>query len=144
MHDTTERPHLVQQTFIRCSQDALRKALTRADRMAACHFSCQRAEGDAAEGDATRFLRADGSTMLTQRTTRIESLSPSEMTLEPYWADRAPSRVVFASRRRARCMLTTAHDALPEGQAGVREGRARWARSLKSWLETGVPRQMDG
>lgn len=139
MLDATDRPDFVQQTFIRCSQDALWQALTRADRMAAYHFACARAEGDAADGGTTRFLRADGSTMLTQSTTRIEPQSLLEMTFEPAWGDdRTPSRVVFrVAAEGPVCRLTTEHYGLPPAQDGVKEGWARWASSLKSWLETG-------
>lgn len=139
MLDTTDRPDFVQETFIRCSQEALWQALTQADRMAAYHFACAAAEGDAAAGGVTRFRRADGSTMLTQRTTRIEPQSLLEMTFEPDWGDdRTPSRVVYrVTAEGPVCRLTTEHYDLPPAQAGVKEGWARWASSLKSWLETG-------
>jgi uncharacterized protein YndB with AHSA1/START domain len=141
MLDTADMPAFVQQTFIRCSQDALWDALTRADQMAAYHFACSRAEGDAAPGGQTRFLRADGTTMLTKKTLRIEPKSLVEMSFEPRWGeDGTPSRVVFrVAGEGPFCKLTTEHYDLPEAQAGVREGWARWASSLKSWLETGAP-----
>jgi len=144
MLDTTDTPAFVQQTFIRCSQDALWEALTRADRMAAYHFACARAEGDAGPGGQTRFLRADGSTMLTQKTLRIAPKSRLEMSFEPDWGeDRTASRVVFhVAVEGPYCKLTTEHYDLPDAQVGVREGWARWASSLKSWLETGTPIRM--
>jgi len=145
MLDATAAPDFVQQTFIRCSLDALWDALTRADQMAAYHFACSAAEGDASEGAETRFLRADGSTMLTQRTTRIEPRSLLEMTFEPNWgADAKASRVVYrVDVEGPLCRLTMEHYDLPAGQDGVKEGWARWASSLKSWLETGDALKME-
>ncbi len=139
MRDTADTPDFVQETFIRCTQEALWEALTRADLMAAYHFACSTAEGDAAEGVATTFRRADGSVMLVQTTTRIAPMSLIEMTFEPRWSeDATPSRVIFrVAAEGDYCRLTTEHHALPEAQAGVKEGWARWASSLKSWLETG-------
>ena len=144
MLDSKDAPDFVQQTFIRCDLDALWDALTRADHMAAYHFACSIAEGDAAEGVETRFLRADGSTMLTQRTTRIEPKSLLEMTFEPSGGgDTKASRVVSrVDVEGPLCRLTMEHYDLPAGQEGVKEGWARWASSLKSWLETGSALKM--
>lgn len=140
MLDTT-RPDFVLHTYIRCSQDALWTALTDAGQMAAYHFACSRARGDAAPGTATEFLRADGSTMLVQRTTAMDPKTRLEMTFEPHFAaSDTPSRVVFVVEPEGEtCKLTCEHYDLPPGQDGVREGWARWAASLKSWLETGQP-----
>lgn len=145
MLDTTENPDFVQETFIRCSQDALWDALTKADQMAAYHFACSIAEGDAADGVETRFIRQDGSTMLTQRTTRIDPKSLIEMTFEPnFGAGTAKSRIVYkVAAEGAQCRLTCEHYDIPEGQDGVKEGWARWASSLKSWLETGTAMKLD-
>lgn len=138
------KPDFVHQTFIRCSQDALWEALTRADQMAAYHFACSAAEGDAAEGVATRFLRDDGSLMIAQRTLRIDPKSRIEMTFEPSFGDNHdPSRVVYRIEAEGpHCKLTCEHYEIKPGQEGVREGWARWAASLKSWLETGQAMKM--
>jgi DNA-binding transcriptional ArsR family regulator len=56
------KPDFMMQTFIRCSQDALWDALTRADQMAAYHFMCNEVHGDALPGNVTRFVRPDGAT----------------------------------------------------------------------------------
>jgi hypothetical protein len=40
------------------------------------------------------------------------------------------------------CKLTIEHYDIPEGQDAVREGWARIAASLKSWLETGTPMKL--
>ena len=139
MLDTTPKPDFVLNTFIRCDLDTLWEALTRADQMAAYHFACSVARGDAAPGEATEFIRQDGSVMLTQRTTAMEPKTRLEMTFEPNWSGGAePSRVVFLLAEEGPvCKLTCEHYDIPKGQDGVREGWARWAASLKSWLETG-------
>jgi len=139
MLDTADIPIFVHQTFIRCSQDALWDALTRADQMAAYHFACSAVEGDAAEGAETRFLREDGSLMIAQRTTRLDPKTLVEMTFEPRFGDNhAASRIVYRIEPEgAQCKLTMEHYDLQPGQEGIKEGWARWAASLKSWLETG-------
>jgi DNA-binding transcriptional ArsR family regulator/uncharacterized protein YndB with AHSA1/START domain len=141
MLDTEKKPDFVMETLIRCTQDALWDALTKADQMAAYHYHCRAARGDAAPGGTTEFLRADGSTMLTQRTLAIEPKSRIEMSFEPNWGDSsASSRVVFRlAAEGALCKLTCEHYDLPPEQMGVREGWMRWGSSLKSWLETGTP-----
>ena len=147
MLDTGPKPDFVHQTFIRTTQDALWDALTRADHMAQYHFASASAEGDVtADGDAMTIKRQDGSTMLVQRALSLTPKSRLEMTFEPNWGDgdRTASRIVFLIEAEgAQCKLTCEHYELPAGQEGVREGWARWASSLKSWLETGRPIRME-
>ena len=142
MLDMTPKPDFVHQTLIRCSQDALWDALTRADQVAQYHFMCSAADGDMiAPGDAQRMIRADGSTMLVQRATTLTPKTRIELTFEPNWEGGAEaSRVVFLiDPEGPHCKLTVEHYDIPEGQDGVREGWARQIASLKSWLETGTP-----
>lgn len=96
MFDTEMKPDFIHQTFIRCTQDALWDALTTAEQVAAYHFMCDAAEGDAVVGQPMNMIRKDGSTMLTQVTTALEPKSRIEMTFEPNWEGGAEtSRVVF-------------------------------------------------
>ncbi len=141
MFDTEMKPDFIHQTFIRCTQDALWDALTTAEQVAAYHFMCDAAEGDAVVGQPMNMIRKDGSTMLTQVTTALEPKSRIEMTFEPNWEGGAEtSRVVFLIDAEGdHCKLTCEHYEIPEGQDGVREGWARQMASLKSWLETGKP-----
>src|SRR6056297_1459068 len=141
MFDTVQIPDFVQETFIRCTRGALWDALTKADRMAACHFACTTVEGDAFEGVATTFRRPDGAPMLVQTTSRVEPRSLIEMTFEPKWYDGAPpSPVVYRIAEEGPvCKLTIEHETLPATRQGMRDYHARWASSLKSWLETGRP-----
>ena len=146
MLDTLEKPDFVHQTFIRCSQDALWDALTKADQIAAHHFACNDATGDAAVGVPSKTLGSDGSTMLTQTTLVLDPKSRIEQTFEPNWpgVDKTPSRVVFLIEAEGdHCKLTVEHYELPEEEQGVREGWARFSASLKSWIETGEPIKLE-
>ncbi len=135
------KPDFMTQTFIRCSQDALWDALTDPKQMAAYHFACNAADGGAQEGETVRFLRQDGSIMLSQAVTKLDPKSRIEMTFEPNFTN-APSpasRMVYLIAAEGdACKLTIEHYDIPEGQDGVKEGWARLAASLKSWLETGT------
>ncbi|MDD9923785.1 MAG: metalloregulator ArsR/SmtB family transcription factor [Boseongicola sp.] len=141
MLDTAKKPDFVHQTMIRCTQDALWDALTKADQLAQYHFMCDVAEGDAIVGQPTKMIRADGSVMLTQVTTKLEPKTRIEMTFEPNWeGSTETSHIVFMiDPEGPHCKLTCEHYEIPEGQEGVAEGWARHVASLKSWLETGEP-----
>lgn len=147
MLDASDKPDFIHQTFIRCTQDALWDALTRADQIAQYHFACDRAEGDAEVGAPTRMLRKDGSTMLTQTTTKLDPKTRIESTFEPNFVDgdSTVSHVVFLIEPEGeRCKLTCEHYDIPPAHQSVREGWARQVASLKSWLETGKPIKLDG
>ncbi len=145
MFDTDMKPDFVHQTMIRCTQDALWDALTKADQVAAYHFMCSAAEGDAVEGETMRILRQDGSLMLAQTTTRLEPKSRIEMTFEPNWGELTEtSEIVFQIDVEGPfCKLTCEHYQIPAGQEGVADGWMRHIASLKSWLETGEPIKVD-
>ncbi|MEL7099611.1 MAG: metalloregulator ArsR/SmtB family transcription factor [Pseudomonadota bacterium] len=144
--DSEMKPDFVHQTSIRCTQDALWDALTKADQLAAYHFMCNTATGDAEVGQPTDMIRADGSLMLRQTTTRLEPKTRIEQTFEPHWTGNdAHSRIVFLIQPEGEhCLLTCEHYEIPEGQDGVKEGWARHIASLKSWLETGQPIKVEG
>ncbi|MGS4944155.1 ArsR/SmtB family transcription factor [Meridianimarinicoccus sp. RP-17] len=139
MHDTDAKPDFVLQTFIRCSQDALWDALTRADQMAAWHFMAHRVDR---EGDCFDYRFADGSLMLRSRAIEITPKTRIVATFEPQWeGGGAPSRTVFRIAAEGdHCSLTVEHYGLTfpvlPGE-GVSDGWARWAAGLKTWLETG-------
>ncbi len=143
MQDRKTKPDFMTQTFIRCTQDALWEALTDPDKMAATHFLCDRVEAD---GGAHAWIRADGSTMLTQTYTKLTPKSRIEATFEPafFGPDAKASHMAFEIEGEGPyCKLTILHYALPAGQEGVGEGWARFAASLKSWLETGTALKME-
>lgn len=140
MIDTDTKPDFISETFIRTSHDALWDALTQADQMGNYHFLCDVVKGDCVEGQSTDYIRPDGTTMLSQRTIKLDPKSRIEMTFEPHFfgPDAPHSRVVFSvDPQGAQCKLTCEHFDIPKGQDGVTEGWARWASSLKSYLETG-------
>ncbi|MEL6208275.1 MAG: SRPBCC domain-containing protein [Pseudomonadota bacterium] len=134
-----ETPDFVHQTFIRCSQDALWDALSDPAKMTAYHFM---ASSVAREGDTYVYSHADGSDMLRCREIEADPKSRIVATFEPKWeGGGAPSRTIFLIRAEGEvCSLTVEHYGLTfpvvPGE-GVADGWARWAASLKSWLETG-------
>jgi len=136
------KPDFMMQTFIRCSQDALWEALTRADQMAAYHLMCNEVHGDATPGNITRFVKPDGSDMLRQVTTEMDPKSRIAMTFEPLFMgpDAPASHMVYLIEPQGEaCKLTIEHYDMAPGQEGFAEGWARLAASLKSYLETGTP-----
>ena len=145
MLDAENKPDFVHQTMIRCTQDALWDALTKADQVAAYHFVCDTVTGDAEDGKPMDMIRPDGSLMLRQTTLSLSPKSRIETTFEPHWfeGENKASRIVFLIEAEgAHCKLTCEHYDIPAGQEGVAEGWARHIASLKSWLETGEPIKM--
>ncbi|RMA40962.1 ArsR/SmtB family transcription factor [Rhodophyticola porphyridii] len=135
------KPDFMMQTFIRCSQDALWDALTRADQMAAYHFMCSEVRGDPKPDNVTEFILPDGNTMLRQVTTEMDPKTRIAMTFEPAFMgpDAPASHMVYLIEPQGEtCMLTIEHYDMAPGQEGFGEGWARLASSLKSYLETGV------
>jgi DNA-binding transcriptional ArsR family regulator/uncharacterized protein YndB with AHSA1/START domain len=136
----TAKPDFVLETFIRTTRDALWDALTTADLMAAYHFACETVRGDAKVGKKTEFILPDGSPMLVHETLALDPKSRIELTFEPHFfgPDAPASRCIYRIAEEGPvCKLTCEHYELPASQEGVAEGWARWAASLKSYLETG-------
>lgn len=135
----TAKPGFVLQTFIRCTQDALWRALTDPEQIARYHFMARRVEAD---GDRLRLVFGKEEAALVQGTLRVEPRSLIEASFEPQWeGGGAPSRTVFRIDPEGEvCRLTVEHYDLTfpvvPGQ-GVADGWARWAAGLKTWLETG-------
>ena len=134
------KPDFMMQTFIRCSQDALWDALTKADQMAAYHFMCNEVRGDARPDNVTEFIKPDGEAMLRQVTTEMDPKTRIAMTFEPlFMGPNAPaSHMVYLIEPQGEtCKLTIEHYDMAPGQECFAEGWARLASSLKSYLETG-------
>lgn len=134
------KPDFVMETFIACTHDALWDALTRADLIGQYHFASQTVAGDAtAPGDTIDYSFPQGGHMLSNRVISIEPKSRIEMEFLPNWGeDKTPSRCIYLITPGASGMkLTVEHYDLPATQTGVREGWARFAGGLKTWLETG-------
>lgn len=141
MLDTDMKPDFVHQTVIRCSQDVLWDALTKADQVAKYHFMAVDAKGDFSDGAAMDMLRADGSMMLRQTVIKLTPKTKIDTSFEPNFmegGEQPHSRIVMEIIPEGdHCVLTCEHYDIPEGQDGVREGWARHIASLKSWIETG-------
>ncbi|MGJ8604330.1 MAG: ArsR/SmtB family transcription factor [Marivita sp.] len=139
------KPDFLMQTFIRCTQNALWDALTKADQMAAYHFMCNEVRGNAKPDNVTEFIMPDGSPMLRQVTTELDPKTRIAMTFEPlFMGPNAPaSHMVYLIEPQGEtCKLTIEHYDLALGQDGFAEGWARLAASLKSYLETGTALKM--
>jgi hypothetical protein len=123
MYDAGTKPDFVHQTLIRCTQDALWNARTKADQIAAFHFACDRAEGDAAEGQPTDMIRCDGSVMLRQTTAKLIPKTRLEQTFEPHFAggEGAHSTIVFLiAPEGTHCKLTCEHSGIPRDRKAWR------------------------
>lgn len=134
------KPDFMMQTFIRCTQDALWDALTKADQMAAYHFICNEVRGDALPGNVTEFITPGGDPMLRQVTTELDPKTRIAQTFEPLFMgpDAPASHMVYLIEpQEDACKLTIEHYDIAPGQEGFAEGWARLASSLKSYLETG-------
>ncbi len=134
------KPDFMMQTFIRCTQDALWSALTKADEMAAYHFACDVVQGDAVVDAATHYILPNGNAMLRQVTTAMDPKSRIAMTFDPLFMgpDAPSSHMVYLIEPQGEmCKLTIEHYNIAPGQEGFAEGWARLAASLKTYLETG-------
>ena len=133
-----DKPDFVMRTFIRCTPDALWEALTDAEQMARWHFLAAEVRW---EDDVLVMAFADGSPMFRNRALEVEPKRRIVSTFEPQWeGGGAPSRTVFLIEPEADfCKLTVEHYdlAFPGEDNPVRDGWARWADGLKTWLETG-------
>lgn len=134
------KPDFVMETFIACTHDALWDALTKGDHIGQYHFACQKVDGNiGAPGDRLDYTFPAGGHMLSNKVIAVEPKSRIEMEFLPNWGDdKTPSRCVYIVTQTASGMkLTIEHFDLPLSQAGIKEGWARFASGLKTWLETG-------
>lgn len=138
MADT--KPDFMLETFIRTTPEKLWEALTSAALIPHYHFACTSVEGDFTPGSIYRYLSARGDVILSGTVFAAEPPHRLEMSFEPGWMgpNATASRHVYEMAVVGDLMkLTVLHFNLPEGQEGVREGWAKFAASLKSFLETG-------
>ncbi len=145
--ETMTKPDFMMETFIRTTVDALWDAIITGATMAKYHFASSRVEGDADSENGLVIYTEDGDVMLVQRATRVDPKTRVEMTFEPKWAgpDTAHSKCAYILVPQGDIVkLTVEHYEVPEGQDGIGEGWARWASSLKSFLETGTPLRAEG
>jgi uncharacterized protein YndB with AHSA1/START domain/DNA-binding transcriptional ArsR family regulator len=138
---TEPKPDFVLETFIRTTPEKLWDALTNAALIPRYHFAGTAVEGDFTPGSDYRYLTPDGDVILSGRVLAAEPPHRLEMSFQPGWMgpDARASRHVYEMAVVGDLMkLTVLHFELPAEQAGVREGWAKFAASLKSFLETGT------
>jgi uncharacterized protein YndB with AHSA1/START domain/DNA-binding transcriptional ArsR family regulator len=138
---TETKPDFVLETFIRTTPEKLWDALTNAALIPAYHFAGTRVEGAFTPGTDYRYLVPNGNVILSGTVIAAAPPHRLEMTFRPGWMgpDAKESRHVYEIEAVGDLMkLTVLHFDLPTDQLGVREGWAKFAASLKSFLETGT------
>jgi uncharacterized protein YndB with AHSA1/START domain/DNA-binding transcriptional ArsR family regulator len=134
------KPDFVLETFIRTTPEKLWEALTTAELTKRYHFAKAAIHGTFEAGGTYEFRTGDGGVMLSGKILSADRPHRLEMTFVPSWggADNTPSRCVYEITAHGELTkLTILHFDLPATQAGIREGWAKIASSLKSLLETG-------
>lgn len=134
------KPDFVMSTFINCTHDALWDALTQGELIGAYHFACDTVKGDySAPGDTIDYMFANGALMLSNSVISIDPKSRIEMMFHPKWGgDETSTRCVYLVEAQSSGMkLTVEHYDVPESQAGIAEGWARFLSGLKTYMETG-------
>ncbi|MEX0287389.1 MAG: metalloregulator ArsR/SmtB family transcription factor [Paracoccaceae bacterium] len=142
MPDTSQSPDFMMATYIRCTQDALWRALTDPEDVVHYHFMATRAEGNLDAGGTTTYFTPDGAPMLTIDVTTATPKTMLDMMFRPKWGgqDMQASRCVYwIEVEPEHCKLTIEHYDIPAGQDGVADGWHRLIAGLKTWLETGQP-----
>jgi uncharacterized protein YndB with AHSA1/START domain/DNA-binding transcriptional ArsR family regulator len=138
---TETKPDFMLETFIRTTPEKLWEALTSAPLIPLYHFAGTAVEGDFTPGSDYRYLVPTGDVILSGSVITADPPHRLEMTFQPGWMgpDAKASRHVYEMKAVGDLMkLTVLHFDLLAGQEGVREGWAKFAASLKSFLETGT------
>jgi DNA-binding transcriptional ArsR family regulator/uncharacterized protein YndB with AHSA1/START domain len=142
-----KRPDFVLETFIRTTADRLWNAIVDPDTVKQYHFAAAMPRGSFETGGRVEFMTPDGGIMLAGDIIEADPPRRLDMTFEPGWMGPGAkaSRCVYEIADMGEtCKLTILHYDIPEGQDGVRDGWARVASSMKSFLETGKPLAFTG
>jgi uncharacterized protein YndB with AHSA1/START domain/DNA-binding transcriptional ArsR family regulator len=133
------KPDFVLETFIRTTPEKLWQALTDGEMTKRYHFAAATLRGETKAGAAYAYITPDGGTMLSGEILAADPPKRLEMTFTPGWMPNAKtSRCVYEIAPAGQTVkLTVMHYDIPPEQAGVSEGWAKIAASLKSFLETG-------
>jgi uncharacterized protein YndB with AHSA1/START domain len=137
---TEPKPDFVLETFILTTPEKLWEALTTAELTRRYHFAKAALHGTFEAGGTYEYRTGDGGVMLSGKILSADPPHRLEMTFVPGWggADNTSSRCVYEITTHGELTkLTILHFELPANQAGIREGWAKIASSLKSLLETG-------
>lgn len=140
------RPDFMMETFIRTTPEKLWEALTDPKLITRYHFAHAAVHGKFVAGEPYEYKFADGSSMLSGEIIQADPPKRLEMSFLPGWLgpNVSKSRHVYDIEATGELTkLTMRHYDLPESQDGVREGWAKIAASLKSYLETGEALRFD-
>lgn len=139
---TETKPDFVLETFIRTTPEALWDALTNGA-VTPHYFSRKGAvRSTLKKGDRFDYFDPGGTFLVGGEILAIEPGQRLEAVFEPGFAgpDATPSRFVYEIAPEGdSCKLTILHFELPAEHGSVREGWARIAAGLKTYLETGEP-----
>jgi uncharacterized protein YndB with AHSA1/START domain/DNA-binding transcriptional ArsR family regulator len=133
------KPDFVLETFIRTTPEKLWAALTNGEMTKRYYIANAALTGDIRPGAPYAYMTPDGKPMLTGEIIAADPPRRLEMTFLPGWTpnSRASRNVYEIAPAGQTVKLTVLHYNIPLEQAGVREGWAKVAASLKSFLETG-------
>lgn len=134
-----EKPTFVMTTYIRTTPEKLWEALHSEDQSADYHFLRASLKSERKTGGRYDQFRPDGEIMLGGEILAMDPPHALEATFEPHWTpDAATTRMRFEIEAVGEvCKLTVLHFDLPADETGIKDGWARFAASLKSYLETG-------
>ena len=130
------------QTVIRCTQQALWDGLTKAEALSQHSFGCDSAKGHAKEGGELTLHLADGSMICRLSVVSIDAPNRMEVTFQPILFGKPIEQSTLIQSIRAEgdtCLLTIHQKDIVAQLEPLQEAAMRFASSLKSWLETGVP-----
>jgi uncharacterized protein YndB with AHSA1/START domain/DNA-binding transcriptional ArsR family regulator len=135
------KPDFILETYIRTTPEALWRALTDGEMSKRYYIASAAFSGKARAGADYVYTTPDGKPLLSGKIIAADPPKRLEMTFLPGWMPNAkPSRNVFEIEPAGEAVkLTILHFDIPAEHAGVRNGWAKIAASLKSLLETGRP-----
>ena len=137
------KPDFVLETFIKTTPEALWDALTNGEKTPHFYIAHAKLHSDLKKGGRFDYHGPKGALMLGGEILAIDPPSRLDVTFEPSWGEeRKASRCVYEIEQHGdACKFTILHYGLPASQSGVREGWAKIASALKTYLETGRPTQ---
>jgi DNA-binding transcriptional ArsR family regulator/uncharacterized protein YndB with AHSA1/START domain len=140
MPDTMTKPDFMLETFIAASPQAVWDALTSAELSKQYYIAGAAIHGTFELGSTYEYLTGDGKALLSGEIIAATAPKRLEMTFLPGWLGpnaKASRNVYEIEAVGEHSKLTILHYDIPAGQAGVKEGWAKIAASLKTLLETG-------
>jgi uncharacterized protein YndB with AHSA1/START domain/DNA-binding transcriptional ArsR family regulator len=146
MSDTLTKPDFMLETYIAVPPERVWEALISPELSRQYYIAGASVRGDFVAGGDYAYQTDDGKTLLSGRVLASDPPHRLEMTFLPGWSGpgAVASRNVYELERvGAHTKLTILHFDIPPGNAGVKQGWAKIAASLKSLLETGQQTRFD-